>query len=331
MTYNGAAGSTKDGMARALGVDGLSLADVNTGQATLLRTMTASDPKVQTYIANALWAQPRYTFLQEFIDRNRDYYRAQVTTTDVASDAGVKTINGWVARETRGKIPDLLKSGDLDASTRLVLTNAVYFKGEWAHAFDKKLTYDGQFTLATGTKNPVKMMTQQGTFPYFEDGTMQTISLPYGKGGMSMIVVLPAQGSTPDDLTTSMTAERWDGVMQRLTEQGVNLSLPRFKEKYEALLNDPLAALGMGEAFSNAADFSGMTGNNDLYISLVRHQALIEVNEAGTEAAAATGVVMALRSAPRTAQMVVDRPFLFAIRDNASGVLLFLGRVNTPG
>lgn len=331
MTYNGAAGTTKDGMATALGVETMDLQALNDGQLALLDSLPGADPKVKLTIANALWAQKDFKFLDDFLARNKQYYRAPVTVTDITGDAGVKQINAWVKKATSGKITDLLKPGDLNAFTRMVLTNAVYFKGAWTTEFDKKLTHDAPFTLAAGKSKQVPMMSIKGKFGYLENDDVQGVRLPYGKDRVAMYLLLPKFQKHPVDQIALFSAANWEEWLPEFREEELRVFLPRFKAKFDAELSESLSALGMADAFDEIkADFRGMTGDTSLFIKLVRHQAVLEVNEEGAEAAAATGVVMQLKGVPREIVFRADRPFLCAIRDDETGALLFLGIINNP-
>ena len=331
MTYNGAAGTTQAGMAKALGVEKMSLQALNDGQSALLAMLPGADPKVQLTIANALWAQKDFRFREDFLARNKEYYRAPVTVTDITGDAGVQEINAWVKDATQGKISDLLKPGDLDALTRMVLTNAVYFKGAWTTEFDKAQTQDAPFKTAGGTAKQVPMMNIKGTFKYLENDKVQGVRLPYGNGRMAMYLLLPKFQKSVTDQIALFSTENWRQWLPAFRETEVRVFLPRFKASFDSELNLSLSALGMADAFDQVkADFSGMTGTDNLYIKLVRHKAVLEVNEEGAEAAAATGVVMSLKSMPRETIFRADRPFLCAIRDDETGALLFLGMINNP-
>jgi serpin B len=332
MTYNGAAGTTKAEMAKTLGVQDMSLQALNNGQAGLLSILAHPDPKVQTTIANALWVQKGFRLRQDYLARVRQFYHAPVTVTNITGDAGVKQINTWVSNVTKKKITTLLKPGDLDALTRLVLTNAVYFKGSWTTAFDPKLTQQAPFTLPNGNTKQVPMMSQKSKFRYFENDEVQVLRLPYGKDRLAMYLVLPQRIQDHEiDPIGMVNAANWEKWMTGLRATEVKVMLPRFKAGFEAELSGPLSALGMVDAFIEAkADFSGMTGGKDLYIKLVRHKAVLEVNEAGSEAAAATAVVMDTKSVQREVIFRADRPFLCAIRDDQTGALLFLGAINNP-
>jgi len=331
MTYNGAAGTTQAGMAEALGVQAMSLQALNEGQRALLASLPGADPKVKLTIANALWAQQGTHFQADFLARNNEYYQAPVTVTDVTGDAGVQQINAWVNNATNGKITDLLKHGDLDALTRLVLTNAVYFKGTWTTEFDKAQTQDAPFRLADGKSKQVPMMNLKGKFQYLENDEVQGVRLPYGKGRMAMYLLLPKVQKHPVDQIALFSMANWTKWLPAFRETEVRVFLPRFKASFDKELSKPLSALGMADAFNEGkADFTGMTGGKDLYIKLVRHKAVLEVNEEGAEAAAATGVVMDTKSVTRETIFRADQPFLCAIRDDETGALVFLGMINNP-
>jgi len=331
MTYNGAVGATKDGMARALGVGQMSLQALNEGQLALLNTLPGADPKVKLTIANALWAQNGFRFRNDFLARDKQYYRAPVTVTDITGDAGTRQINAWVKQATSGKITDLLKPGDLDALTRMVLTNAVYFKGAWTTAFDKKLTQDAPFAVTGDKTKMVPMMSITGKFQYLENDEAQGVRLPYGKGRMAMYLLLPKFQKHLTDEITLFNQANWEQWLPQFHEEEVRVFLPRFKARFAGELSKPLSVLGVADAFDEGkADFSGMTGGKDLYIKLVQHQTVLEVNEEGSEAAAATAAVMDTKAMPREIIFRADRPFLCAIRDDQSGALLFLGAIENP-
>jgi len=334
MTYNGAAGQTKTDMAKVLGFTGMDLTTLNKGQAALLDRMQKSDPKVDIAIANALFAQQDFKFLDDFLRRNKDYYHADIKNMDITGDAGMKEINGWVARQTHDRITDLLKPGDLNATMKLVLTNAIYFKGAWSLPFDKADTRNDAFTLPDGTTKQVPMMHLTKSFRYLKGETFQAVRLPYGQGRMSMYIFLPNTGVSLHDFSRHLTPANWGTWMGRFNEADIELSLPRFKANYQEKMNASLSALGMGNAFSNDADFSSMDGRRDLCISFVRHQATLDVNEEGSTATAATAVGMELATAVYTRNtniiFTVDHPFFCAIRDDDTGAILFMGNIVNP-
>jgi len=285
-------------------------------------------------VANALWGQKGFGFLKEFLELVRTNYGGQLNEVDFigATEAARKTINAWVEKQTKGKIKDLLPAGVLDSMTRLVLTNAIYFKGNWARQFKKDRTQDAPFVLADGRKIEVPMMNQTAQFGYTETETLQGLELPYVDKELSMIILLPKEPDGLSKLEEVLTAENLSQWLARLYSREVVVSVPKFKVTTQFSLASVLQSMGMTDAFSSSADFSGMDGKKDLFISAVIHKAYVDVNEEGTEAAAATGVTMKLTSLgpSETPVFRADHPFLFLIRDNKSGGILFIGRVMNP-
>lgn len=335
MTYNGAEGKTREAMARVLEVEGLNLNEVNSAFAELQRPPTGADPKVQLKIANSLWSKQGFTLKPEFLDRARQYYEAKVTSLDFNSPAAPNAINSWVKEKTNNLIDSIVNR--IPPDTVLYLINAIYFKGQWQTEFEKGKTKPDQFHLANGQQKEVQMMSQSGSYLYYEGKDFQAVSLPYGEGRISMYLFLPGQDTTLNDFHKNLTSAEWEKWMQSFRITPGDVMLPRFKVEYEVTLNDTLKALGMAEAFNPAqADFSGLaklTPEQRLFISEVRHKALAEVNEEGTKAAAVTSVGVSLTSIsipPKPFVMKVDRPFFFAIRDNATGSLLFMGSIVDP-
>jgi serpin B len=249
-----------------------------------------------------------------------------------AAEKARQTINTWVERQTNDKIKDLIGEGVLSPLTRLVLTNAIYFKGNWASQFDEEATRDEPFTLQDGSKVQVPIMHQRATFGYAETDTLQLLEMPYVGDELSMVVLLPKKIDGMDGLEAELSCEPFWQWAEQARRREVIVALPRFKMTRKVNLERVLASMGMPEAFTRNADFSGMTGGRDLFISAVVHQAYVDVNEEGTEAAAATGVVMRLTSVgpDRTPVFRADHPFVFLIRDRESGTILFLGRVVNP-
>jgi serpin B len=332
MAYAGAAGETKAAMARALGVSELQLSELNTANAALKQNLEGSDPGIEVAIANSLWAKQGLDFKPEFMAMARQSYSAKVTTLDFADPAAAATINDWVKQNTRGKI-DKIVDDPPDGAAALFLINAVYFKGQWQAKFDPKLTEQADFHLTGGQTRQVPMMQQNGKYRYFNGDGFAAVALPYGKGAMSLTVLLPDDGVALDGWLDNLNAANWDRWMGKMRQREGEVKLPRFKLTYEETLNSALQALGMGPAFNGQADFTNMREKRDLYISQVKHKAIMEVNEEGTVAAAVTSTEMRTTSAiqpqpPFT--FVADRPFLAAVRDNKTGSILFLTAVREP-
>ncbi|BAY86499.1 serpin family proteinase inhibitor I4 [Calothrix parasitica NIES-267] len=331
MTYNGADGSTKEVMAKALELQGLNLQQVNSNYAELKKSLENPDPKVNLNIANSLWADQNVNLKSDFIQNNQEFYQAKVANLDFADSDTPNKINSWVKENTQGKIEKIVDK--IDPNQVLFLLNAIYFKGSWKQEFDQEKTAQLPFYLLSGEEKQHPMMSQSGDYKYYESEKFQAVSLPYGENGrVSFYVFLPKQDSDLNSFYDSLNAANWEKWMSQFALRNGSLRLPRFKMDYEATLNDALSALGMEEAFTNNANFSEM-GNN-LKISQVKHKTFVEVNEEGTEAAATTSVGIALTSAQIPSQkpfrMIVDRPFFCAIRDNQTGTVLFMGSIVEP-
>lgn len=327
MTYNGANGSTQQAMAKALELQGLSLQEINSSNAALKQLLENSDPEIQLNIANSLWANQGVKFNPDFIKKNQDFYQAKVTNLNFQDPNSVSKINNWVSESTRGRIDKIVEK--IEPDQVLFLLNAIYFKGKWTNEFDKQQTVQQPFYLTSGTQKQHPMMSQKGKYKYYENEQFQAASLPYGKDGkFSFYVFLPKKNSNLKSFYENLNAENWEKWISQFSLREGLIRLPRFKMDYEITLNTALEALGMGEAFTNQADFSQMGQN--FQISEVKHKTFVEVNEEGTEAAATTSVGVTAVSATfnqQPFQMIVDRPFFCAIRDNQTGSILFMGAI----
>ena len=280
-------------------------------------------------IVNAIWGQEGYEFLSQFLDLLAENYGAGLRELDFVSapEESRVTINDWVSEQTEGRIEDLIPQGAIDSLTRLVLTNAIYFNAAWSNPFEPDLTKDGPFHLLGGGEISVPMMRQTTSFGYAEGEGYQAVELPYDGQELSMVILLPEAGEF-ESFEDQLDARRVEAIVNDVTYDQVSLTMPKFEVESGFSLADALAAMGMPVAFSSGADFSGMTGNRDLFISDVVHKAFVSVDEAGTEAAAATAVMMKLGAAPEPpVEVTVDRPFIFLIRDIETGAILFVGRV----
>lgn len=333
MTYNGAAGTTREGMARTLEVEGMSLEDVNRAFADLKSALAPADPKVQLKIGNSIWVRNGFPLNPDFIIRNEQHYDAEITNLNFADPAAPRTINSWVKKNTEGKINkivDELKDGEV-----VLLINAIYFKGQWQVEFKKENTKPDVFRVAGGEEKKLPMMSQSGSYLYYKGQDFQSVALPYGTGRISMYIFLPDEHTGLDQFEKDLTPENWDTWMRSFQFHPGDLMLPRFKVESELDLNEPLKTLGMAEAFDARADFSQMAKSKpgDLIISEVKQKSLCEVNEEGTVAAAVTSVGVFTTSIQQPREkffMKVDRPFFFAIRDNQTGVVLFMGSITNP-
>jgi serpin B len=334
MTCAGARGTTEKQMAETLHFmpDGQMLHPAFSSLQSQLK-QEQEKGQVELSIANALWVEKGFSLLKNFTDLTGRYYEASVNRVGFKNETerARLQINAWVEDKTKNKIQELIKPGVLDSLTRLVLTNAIYFKGNWARRFKKDRTREEQFWMEPGTAVMVPMMNGQDDFGYLEDEMLQALELPYAGDSLSMIVLLPRSidglGALEDTLAADTLTARLDAIRKR----EVRVSLPKFTMTSQFELAQTLGSMGMPEAFSGAADFSGMTGGRDLFISAVVHKAFVDVNEEGTEAAAATGVAMRLTAAPVSPPVFrADHPFIFLIRHNPSGSILFLGRLTRP-
>ena len=340
MTWGGARGETASQMAGALefslgsGKKGGALGRqrLHAAFGELQRSLRAAGGKggVEMSIANALWPQNKYPFRKSYLRQIKEEYGSAGRPLDYRSpDEARGVINRWVERETRQKIKDLLPDGSIDSMTRMVLTNAIYFKGNWATQFDVKRTHELPFKLASGKSLKTPMMFQKGNFGFFQDEEIQALEMPYKGEKVSMVVLLPRKVDGLAALEKNLSAGKLSGWLGKLRRIKVDTLFPKFKMTSRFDLASNLQNLGMKKAFSDA-DFSGMDGSRELYLSGVFHKAFVEVNEEGTEAAAATGAVVGRRSLLRGPSFRADHPFLFLIRDKATGSILFLGRYAEP-
>ena len=289
----------------------------------------------QLSVANALWGQKDDGFLSDFLSTMQTAYGAGFNELDFARDPENSrlAINNWVERQTQEKIEDLLPPGSIDSSDRLVLTNAIYFKGKWADQFKRSETANADFTVTREQKVSVPLMNQTSAFKYLEGNGYQALELPYAGKDLSMVILLPRQADGLPALERALTAEKLSAALARFDSQKVIVFLPKFRITAAFNLNQALADLGMPLAFSDGADFSGMNGRRDLRISLVIHKAYVDVDEEGTEAAASTATGLAIAAHIRPPEIPIfraDHPFIFLIRDNRSGSILFMGRVVNP-
>ena len=325
MTYNGAVGETQLAMAEVLEIEGLDRDSVNRSNAALRESLENRGSEVQLSIANSIWGRQGVEFNPDFLNRNREFFGAEITALDFGAPEAPETINGWVDTNTMGKVKKIVQR--IDPRTLIMLINAIYFKGSWQEEFDKSRTRDGIFRLSDGSEKQVPMMTREGAYPYFRGETFEAASLPYGDGNVNMYIFLPDRGTNLDEFLGVLNSENWSNWLPQFREgtDDSMMILPRFKLEYEVQLNDTLKALGMDIAFGGGADFSGM--GPSLFISEVRHKAFVEVNEEGTEAAAVT-VVVGVESEPPS--FIVDRPFFFAIYDDKTKSMLFMGIVVEP-
>ncbi len=333
MTYNGAGGDTQKAMAKALGVEKVDITQFNEASQNIMTVLANPDPKVKLEMANSIWIHKDFKVKPDFVTRNQQHFNAEVSNLDFAAPEAAKTINEWVKENTGEKIPTIVD--DIDPEVRMMLVNAVYFKGLWSNPFELSQTKDGEFTKFDGKKVTAPMMTRGGDdFLYQDSKDFQAVQLPYGNGQVKMVVVLPKQTDKFGDFMKSLSGKNWSAWMKQFKTMQGTVTIPRWKAEQSFMLKDSLSALGMANAFDpKVADFSGMRQEKDLYIGRVIHKTFVDVNEEGTEASGATGVEMRPTSMPMPDKVFTfkaDRPFLYAIVDSKSDIVLFLGVMGDP-
>jgi serine protease inhibitor len=332
MTMNGAAGRTFDEMRAALAFGSRPAAEINASYRSLIDLLRGLDATVDFRIANSIWYRAGFPFEQTFLDESRQFFDAKVAGLDFASAGAAPTINDWVKQSTNGKIPAIV-DGPIADDVVMYLINAIYFNGAWTTRFDKSQTRTEPFNTIGGTTAPIAMMRRTDTVRVAETADAQVVELPYGGGAYVMTILLPRQGKSVRDVVAALTADSWDAAIASTRPQSIELQMPKFTLRWEALLNDPLEALGMRLAFQGGlADFARMSrvAGNDLYISRVKQKAFVDVHEEGTEAAAVTSVEIRVTCACGPQVIRIDRPFVFAIRERLSGTILFLGKIVRP-
>ena len=327
MTMNGAGGETWSQMRDVLGFDGLAEEEINAAYASLLELLVGLDPAVETAVGNSVWTRLGFPVREDFLAAVRETFDAEVAELDFAGPAASGRINGWVREATKGRIEEIVPS-PIPGGVLMYLINAVYLKAPWASPFDPSDTRSEPFRLDDGSVRTVPLMSLRSHFAYLENDRFQAVDLPYGGGAFSMTVLLPRPGASVDGLVASLDAAQWEGITSGFRETDLQIFLPRFRMAYERTLNDDLAALGMVDAFDRArADLTRLSTVAGLFISEVKQKAWVEVNEEGTEAAAATVVAVNESAVP---VVRADRPFLFLIRERLSGTILFAGKFASP-
>lgn len=331
MAYQGAGSTTKEAMASALGYEKLETDKINNGYKDILKRLNNIDNKVELNIGNSVWIREGKKVEDRFLSVNKDTFDAYIKTLDFSRKDAANEINNWVSDSTKGKITKMINS-PIPEDVLMYLFNAIYFKGDWTEPFDKSATKSSEFHLGEGTTKEVMMMKKTADLGYGEGQDFQVVRLPYGNGKVSMYCILPDKNVPVNSFINGMDVSKWSEIKKSISkEKDVILEIPRFKIEYGIKdLNSSLTALGMGEAFSDLADFSGIRSKRDVCISKVFHKAVIEVNEEGSEAAAVTGVEAVLTCAelpvdPKS--FIADRPFVFLIADDESGSILFMGKL----
>lgn len=327
MTLNGAAGETKAGIQETLDMTEMELQEINQSYQSLIKLLVELDPKVKMNIGNSLWARKGFTVRQEFKDTLHTYFDARLDSLDFADPAAVDIINGWVEEQTNGRIEEIIE--EIPGNVVLYLINAIYFKGDWLYQFDPEDTQTEDFHLEDGSTVQVDMMNKKMPVATYRSQEVEVADLAYGDSLYTMTILMPADSDTPIDdfVQESLNASNVASWIGQLQSSEIMMGLPRFESEYKKKLNDVLIAMGMDEAFDGRADFSKINPYAALRISEVMHKANITVNEEGSEAAAATSVAI-VESAPPS--FIVNRPFVYMIRERISGTVLFMGLMRNP-
>ena len=324
MTWNGAVGNTKTEMEKTLNMSGMSVKEINEYYKLMQSTLPDLDPKTKLSIANSIWYRNNFTAKSDFLKANIDYFDAEISPLDFNKQEAVDIINGWCSEKTNGLIPKVIEK--IEAEQLMFLINAVYFKGIWVRQFKKEDTREADFTNEKNAKVKVNMMNITDTFAYAEDDFAQYLEMPYGNKAFSMTVILPKSQPATTDFS-GLTTERFNKAVEKLANEKVVVMLPRFKVKNKFQLKPMLQAMGMQKAFTTGAEFDGIFDVKPLYIGFVQHDTYVEVTEEGTEAAAVTTVGMTTTSLPNYPYFIVNKPFAFVIKENSSGIILFMGKI----
>ncbi len=329
MALNGAVGQTRTDMQTAMRVPAWEQSRLNSAYRSLLQILPNLDPKVQLQIANSIWYRDTYVVRPEFLEVNRSFFNTKISGLDFNSPSAKATINQWVNDQTKGIIKEIVK--EISPETVMFLINAIYFKGAWRYPFDSKKTDKQPFFPITGRPKEVDMMLLTRTsLPVFNDDRLTVIDLPYSDSIFSMTILLPNENYSMDALVASLSATNWRTWLDNLRNSPrLTFRMPKFKMEYEQLLNRSLTDMGMGIAFvPRQANFTNIAKDEDLHISAVRHKAFVEVDEKGTTAAAVTSIEFETTAAPQ--EIIINRPFVFVIRDNRTNSVLFIGKMMQP-
>ncbi len=327
MTYNGAAGETKNAMRSTLGFENLTDNQINANYASLISLLRNKDTKVIMDIANSIWIREGFPVQPEFMDVNKKYFYARVANLDFSLPEAAETINSWVSDNTNGKIDKIVQ--DIDPQVVMYLINAVYFKAFWQYPFDPEQTAENWFIKQNGDSVLCSFMHQDRQVQYLETDQIVAVDLPYGSGYFSMSFLMPKSGYSVVDLISALDQNEWDRLVTGFSTVQMTVTIPKFTLEYKITLNEILKSLGMEIAFdADRADFSPINPDYQLFISNVLHKSFIKIDEEGTEAAAATSVEISLTSVPMTLRF--NRPFVFVIRERKSNTVLFIGIFQEP-
>ncbi len=330
MTWNGASGNTRSEMAQAMRFPSLSDEQINAAYKDLIYQLLNADNKVEMGIANSIWYRNTFSVKKPFLDLNKEYFDAEVQALDFNNPQSKNIINSWVANKTRNRIKEIVEAITQDHV--MFLINAIYFKGIWQNGFKQSDTRNRPFYLADGSQKQVMTMQTKAKFAVVTRPTFKVIALPYGRSNFSMLVFLPNTAVKPGEVIEGLGAEQWNSITAELSQKtDVDLQLPRFGFSYDKELNEPLQSLGIKDAFKEyEARFSNIS-DQQIYVTKVKHKTFVEVNEEGTEAAAATSVEVGVTSIPQPPlTFYVNRPFVFALKEKYTNSLMFIGKVMDP-
>ena len=327
MVYNGAANETQQAFANTFNYGNANVEETNQINKSIIDNLTYSGSGARFDVANSLWIRNKFPVKEQFIDLNKNYYYAEAQNLDFDDPNSLKTINNWVSNKTNNKIPKILNTISPDAV--LYAINALYFKGDWKHRFDSSNNKERPFYPDNSSFQSVTMMHQQENFGYFSNEVFSSVVLPYKEDQFNMVLLLPNGNKNTEDVISSLNWESWQNWQQNYSVAKIALTLPKFTFSYEKLFNEALSDLGLGIAFTDEADFSGIS-DVPTKISFVLQKAFIDVNEKGTEAAAATVVAIGVTSVPLVTEMNFNKPFLFVITEKNTGSICFIGKVGIP-
>ncbi|RAZ78970.1 serpin family protein [Planococcus halotolerans] len=328
MLYNGAEGDTKDEIAEVLGVKGIEAGNLNQANASLMSILASDTEKIELRIGNSIWLNDSYQFQEQFTASNRDYFNAEIEEIDISDKASAVEINEWVQDATNNKIKKMAEE-PLDSNIVAILLNAVYFKGDWQYKFEAGTTKESTFMGEGDKKSTVQMMRLEERIPYLETDSFQAVSLPYGDGEMDMKLFLPRSSSSLKEFRDALNTENWKRWNGEFSSRQGKVLMPKFEMEYEIILNDAMKELGMPSSFNENADFPHIVeGDSELAVTSIAQKTYLDINEEGTEAAAATSIsVVDSGDAEPPFTMKIERPFFLAITDVESGAILFMGEI----
>lgn len=328
MLYNGAEGATKNEISEVLGVKGIEAGDLNQANASLMSILASDTEEIELRIGNSIWLNDNYHYQENFAANNRDYFNAKIEEIDISDNASAVEINDWVQEATNDKIKNMVEE-PLDSNITAVLLNAVYFKGDWQHKFEAGATKESTFMGEGGEKSTVQMMKLEERLSYLETDSFQAVSLPYGEGEMDMKLFLPRGSSSLEEFRETLNTENWKRWNAEFSGRQGKVLMPKFKMEYEIILNDAMKELGMPSAFDGNAEFPYIVQEDaELAVTSIAQKTYLDINEDGTEAAAATSITVGESGdAEPPFMMKIERPFFLAITDVESGAILFMGEI----